>query len=149
MKYIFSILLFVIGFSSASFAQTEKVKWDAKTEKINQDTYKIVLTADVEDGWYIYSQYMESGGPVPTAIQFEGKGFTVDGSTEEYGEIAKEFFDPVFELDIKKYGGEVSFSQIVKSTTSAPKMSAFVTFMSCDDQMCLPPKQIEIPIYFN
>ena len=144
---LFFILLF--AFMGVTQAQLEKVSWNSSTEQIDDSTFGITLTADVIDGWYIYSQYMDDGGPIPTAINFTGKGFEVNGNANESGEQTKELFDPVFEIDIKKFGGKVEFKQLVKATSKSPQLTANVTFMTCNDEMCLPPQQIKIPVSLN
>lgn len=149
MKKFFLFFVLTIAFIYSADAQIKKVVWESDSQKISDSTYEITLTANVVDGWYIYSQYMEEGGPIPTAIRFSGNGIEVEGKADEFGEKTKELFDPVFEIDIKKFGGTVQFKQVVKATTNLAQLTANVTFMTCNDEMCLPPKQIEIPISLN
>ena len=149
MKKLLLFFILSTAFSAVGTAQMDKVIWITEADKINSNLYQVTLTADVVDGWYIYSQFMEDGGPIPTAINFTGNGIQVEGETNETGENMKELFDPVFEIDIKKFGGKVQFSQLVKTTSASPKLTANVTFMTCNDEMCLPPKQVELPISLN
>lgn len=144
MKKLILLFTLVFGFVCFGFSQTEKVEWTGTAEKIADDTYKVVLTADVEEGWYIYSMYMQDGGPIPTSIEFEGEHVIVDGDTEEFGEITKEAFDPVFEIDIKKFAQQATFTQIVKTKGSDPEINALVSFMSCNDERCNPPRKVKV-----
>ena len=54
------------------FAQivSNPVDWTATAKKIGDKTYEIHLTADIKDGWHIYSQTTAAGGPIPTSITF-------------------------------------------------------------------------------
>ncbi len=142
-----SIVLVVLGIFALQFSaqcQLKKVEWTAETQKIDNNTYKIIMKADVEEGWYIYSQFMDAGGPLPTSFEFEGKNFSTDGTIDENGEIVKELFDEVFEINVKKYGQQAIFTQTVKTDGNLPNGVARVTFMSCSDDRCNPPTQVEL-----
>jgi len=142
--FLFIALFFTTGMLAMS--QSDRVEWTGKAEKISDNTYKVVLTASVDEGWYIYSQFMQEGGPVPTEIAFEGNNFKVDGKVKEDGEITKEMFDDVFEIDIKKFGKKATFTQIVKTNGKKPMINALVTFMSCNDDRCNPPRRVKVPV---
>ncbi len=145
MKRLVSICLFVFGFTLVSFGQQDKVVWSSEAKKIDDNTYNIVLTADVDSGWYIYSQFIEPGGPIPTAIELKGGNFEVQGKVSESGEVTKEIYDDVFEIDVKKFGSKAIFTQKVKTMPGqVPTGKALVTFMSCNDLRCNPPQQVEV-----
>lgn len=127
-------------------AQTEKVTWESKTKKIDNSTYEVQLIADVEDGWYIYSQFIDDGGPVPTKVTFDGNGFQLSGDVKEESDNTKEGMDPTFNIELKKFGDTVIFTQLVEKTSKNAEMEANITFMSCNDDMCLPPKNVSVQV---
>lgn len=150
MKQCIAILglLFII---LPSFAQSDKVQWTTEVKELSEGKYQIDLIATVENGWYIYSQFMEPGGPIPTAITFENLDqpkASISEKVSESAEIEKEHFDTIFDITIKKFGGEVRFSKIIE-LKDEKSLIAKVTYMTCNDEMCLPPKEDIIPIFSN
>ena len=51
------ILLLTVQFASAQIL--EPVKWSFSQNQISDDEFEIIYTAVLDDGWYIYSQYLE------------------------------------------------------------------------------------------
>ncbi|MBK8442648.1 MAG: sugar transporter [Sphingobacteriales bacterium] len=105
----------------------------------------MVLKATIEKGWYLYSQYLQDGGPVPTSIQFkEEKGITIADKIEEKGLAPKSGYDELFQMDITKYAQEATFTARVKQKKATPAtLQGSVEFMTCDDTKCLPPDQVD------
>lgn len=69
MKYItLGFLLFLAYFTKVD-AQTNPVNWSYEIVKVSDLEYELVFTATIDDGWYVYSQFLEDGGPIPTSIQ--------------------------------------------------------------------------------
>src|SRR5690606_12405737 len=59
-------------------------------------------------------------------------------------------FDPIFEMMIKKFQGQVQFYQDVKLSNPELKfIDSEVYFMVCDDEKCLPPDLLEFRFLFN
>lgn len=50
-----AFILIAIFCSTAIFAQLDPVSWTFAAKKISDTEYDLILTADVEDGWYIYA----------------------------------------------------------------------------------------------
>ena len=70
-------ILFSLFFSVNAFSQIlEPVKWNSKVEKISDKEYNLIFTADIDKGWYIYSQFkIEEDGFAPqTFFVFENEG---------------------------------------------------------------------------
>ncbi|GAB5551441.1 MAG: hypothetical protein Sapg2KO_10320 [Saprospiraceae bacterium] len=143
MKYFLAIglLLFSANLLSAQF---QKVTWEAALEKGATDEYSLVLTGTIEPGWYLYSQYLESeDGPIATKLTLEElEGLETIGKTEESGHKV-EGYDKVFMMNITKYKEEVTFTQVLKLPEGTEFISGMIEFMTCDDEQCLPPTQIE------
>ena len=69
MKKIFSVVLLFI--SLISFGQTP-ISWQANSAALGDNTYEIKIEADLEKGWHLYSQFLESDeGPLSTYITYE------------------------------------------------------------------------------
>ncbi len=141
MKYFFSFLL-LLAFSASSWAQTNPVSWTTSVEKVSDNEYKVILTANIDKGWAIYSQDLESNdGPIPTTINFNSnKHVKQVGATEERGDKITAY-DNMFAMNISKYKGTVQFVQTIKGA-SGNEITGTVEFMSCNDKTCLPPVKV-------
>lgn len=143
----FKLIVFIASMACSliSFGQIDPLTWETNTKRIDATTYEVTITATINDGWYIYSQYMEEGGPVPTTITFDSSNYSLSGKTKEKAAIEKEYFDDIFEVTVKKFGDTVTFSQLVKvKNGKKPSGDAKIKYMSCDDMRCNPPKVITV-----
>ena len=143
MKKIYSLFLLLLV-SAAVFAQDlNPVKWTFEQESLGNNEYNIVFKAEIEDGWYLYSQFNDPLGPVPTSFTFEKlRKVELIGKVAETSSKVKQGYDEMFEMDIKKFGHDAVFTQKVK-VDGAGRVSGFLEFMSCDDEMCLPPETVD------
>ncbi|MDX1941920.1 MAG: protein-disulfide reductase DsbD family protein [Saprospiraceae bacterium] len=145
MRITFVLLFCII--SLAATAQLDPVTWSYKAKKVNATEYDLILTADVDNGWYIYSQFLESDeGPIATSFTFEeNENYELVGEAKEQGN-KKEGFDEIFAMKLVKYSGKVSFTQRIKVKEKTDKVTGNLEFMTCDDEKCLPPKMLEFAI---
>jgi len=133
---------FLLLFSNVLFAQIQNpVSWSVTSKKITDKTYEIHLTANIDNGWHIYSQTTPEGGPIPTNITFTKNPLvTLDGNVKEVGKMEKHV-EPLFgNIDVKQFSNKVDFVQKIK--LKAPVKTSVdlaVEFMVCNDRQCLPP----------
>ncbi|GAA3774091.1 thioredoxin family protein [Flavobacterium ginsengiterrae] len=121
------------------------VKWSASVEKISDKEYILKAQAVIQSGWHLYGQYIEEGGPSPTAFRFktDKKNFELIGKTTE-GK-GHETVDKIFDMKIKYFEDKAVFTQKIKFTSdNISNVSADVDFMVCDDSNCLPPSTEEL-----
>ena len=114
-------------------------------ENTPSDTWKIVAEAEVEEGWYIYSQYLEEGGPVPTQLNLETSGVEPIGKAIEIGDPITGY-DDLFGMDIVKFKYAVTFSQEVRMPKGWKSLSGEVYYMVCNDEQCLPPRGVPFSV---
>jgi Disulphide bond corrector protein DsbC len=144
-----NIFLFAaILFATIVSAQQNPVKWDFKTEKINELEYNLIASATIGTGWYMYSQYLVSDdGPVRTSFTYDDKSkFDLIGKNVEEGH-KKEGFDEVFEMEVIKFADKVTFTQKIKLKSNINSIKGHVNYMNCNNEMCLPP--IDVNFDFN
>lgn len=144
MKILFSI--FFLAVSCAAFAQNQNpVQWKVELEKNKAGEYTIVASATIQDGWYVYSQYLESDdGPIATAILLEEiEGQSADFSTDatEAGDKISGY-DDMFGMNITKYKKKLVIKQPIKAA-KGETLRGYLTYMCCNDESCLPPTEIE------
>ena len=78
-------LLFSISFT-ASFAQIyNPVKWKTEYKQITETEFDLIWTATIDEGWTIYSQYLENDdGPIATSFNYDDtKHFELIGKNKE------------------------------------------------------------------
>lgn len=131
---------------SAFFIQAQKmnpVSWNFQAVKKADKQYDIILTANVESPWHIYSQFVKKG-PVPTTIEFKTNPLVqIKGATKEIGKLEKNF-DKNFDAEISYYSDKVQFVQpVTLKVASKTKLAGTIEYMVCNDEKCLPP--ISIP----
>lgn len=147
----FIILGGLLVFSGLASSQIiNPVKWSWESKVLSDSTYQLIFTADIENGWTLYSQFTADNGPVPTNFQFtEGVHYERLGQMEEEGE-KKEGIDPVFDVNVIKFvKGKAYFRQVIKVLDKTLPVEGYLTFMTCDDHQCLPPKDVEFNFKFS
>lgn len=123
----------------------EPVSWTFSSQKLNEKEYELTFVANMADEWKIYSQLTEEGGPVPTYFEFEpGKHYATEGPVKEIGK-KKEGPDPLFDnINVVKFvESPATFKQIVKVTDPNQPIKGYLTFMTCNNEKCLPPTDID------
>ncbi len=143
------IVLLAWVFSAVNlFGQIENpVQWSTEIKKISNQEYDLLFTANVQDGWNIYSQYLESDdGPIRTSFNYDkGAHYKLVGKNEEIG-VRKEGFDKLFGMNVIKLYKKVVFRQRVTLTDPSKPISGYLEFMTCNEEKCLPPT--EVPFKF-
>ena len=147
MKNIFfSVLVALI--TVAAKAQLNPVSWTYSTKKIADKTYELHITATMQSGWHLYSQTQpEDAIAEPTKITFNKNPLLIlDGKIKEEGKMEK-FHDAKLDLSANQYSSKVEFVQTVKLKASAKtNVSGTVRFQTCNDEKCLPPKNVTFSI---
>lgn len=140
------LLLFSFIYISAPAQILKGVdKWTFKSlTKGKQATLQ--LSADVIEGWHLYSQNIASGGPIPTTFTFKpSKNYKLKGKTGE--PHADEYYDPQFDMKIKFFDKDVTFTQQIEVLSDKEfLLKGNVEFMVCNDKQCLPPDLLEFEI---
>lgn len=133
LKALFVLLCI---FSSIYSSAQDEVKWNVSYDAESQS---ILFQATIAEGWHLYSQHINDGiGPVPTAfvIEKKKKQYKLVGGTTEPTAITE--YDKNFEGELSFFKGTVTFKQKLKVKQSG-EISGYITFMLCNDEMCLPP----------
>jgi thiol:disulfide interchange protein len=153
MKFTHAIktLLILAVLSVAAFAQNP-TKWilvsDAKGKSIKSgETITVLLKAEVEGDWHLYSLEQPKGGPIATTIKVaEGGKFEIAGKIGETPAPKMEP-DPNFIIDGKPLETRF-FTQAAQFTVQLKALADVATdtvaldvrFQLCNDTVCLPPR---------
>jgi thiol:disulfide interchange protein len=151
MKSTISIPAFVLAFlfmTALSPAQ-EAAKWSARASVDRAspgDKFDVLVTAKLNEGWYIYSTTPVEEGPLPTEIEFASRTpLKSIGKVRQPKPVVK--YDENFGIDTEFYTSDVTFTLPAEVKANAKggtqKVVVEVTFMACDERMCLPPRTVE------
>lgn len=141
---IAALLLIFTRFAGAQVL--EPVTWSFRSEKTAENSYDIVMTAAIEDKWHLYAMDLPEGGPIATSFTFETPtGYNLEGKPIAVNTPVVKF-DNSFGMDIGMHSGTTEFRQKITVKELPVTVSGFVTFMSCDDTQCLPPRDVEFSV---
>jgi thiol:disulfide interchange protein len=141
---LFFFSLFFMGQLGLHAQILDPVSWRASVEQ-EGDEATLIIKANIGEGWHLYSQHLPSDeGPIASEFTFtESSDFTTDGPVKEGKFITH--YDPNFEMDLNYFEGRAVFKQKIKVTSSADFIiKGSVYYMVCDEEKCLPPKDVEI-----
>ena len=136
---------FAIGIAQVFSQIYNPVSWSTEVRQIEDEQYELLIHAKIDKGWHLYSQELPSDdGPIATEFTFpEGSNYTLQGDVKEPEAITE--YDPNFDMDLNYFKDQVTFTQIIVSTSNAPiNLTAEVYFMVCDEEKCLPPEYVDL-----
>lgn len=122
----------------------DPVSWTFSVQEQGEDYAVLSLKAEIEEGWHVYATELPSDdGPIATSFSFsKDKGYALDGAINEPEFISK--YDPNFDMELNFHDGQAHFTQRVKlKSKKAMTISGFLTYMTCDDEKCLPPEDVD------
>jgi thiol:disulfide interchange protein DsbD len=121
----------------------EPVSWSFRSEKTAENSFDIVMTAAIDDTWHLYAMDIAEGGPIATSFTFEEPtGYNLEGKPVAIDKPEVKF-DNSFGMDIGMHSEKAEFRQKITVTKYPASVKGFVTFMSCDDKQCLPPRDVD------
>ena len=128
-------------------APVEPVAWKiegapAKAAKPG-DRFSVKLMAHIEAGWHLYSMKEVTDGPVATRIWLpEGQPVQLAGPIK--GAPPEVVQDPSFGVEVEQYQGQAEFTLPLRATGVAEKLAVNVSYQSCNNSICLPPKTVKV-----
>ncbi len=144
MKKILSLFLFSI-ISILGYSQLlNPVKWNYSIENNGSEKATLVISANIDKGWHLYSQFIGDGGPVPTSFRFEkSSAYELIGKVKEVPK-AKVVQDEIFGMEVAWFEKKATFKQEIKINSKSDfKLKGTLEFIVCDDKQCLPPEEVE------
>lgn len=117
------------------------VTWKFESVSLSPQVVKIVLTANLLSGWHMYTQFMDDQGAVPTKIELdENQKLELLGVAEERG-VPLTNYDEACGCQLTWYSETVSFVQRVKITQSTRYVKGLISYLACDNHVCIPQEQ--------
>jgi thiol:disulfide interchange protein DsbD len=101
-KKFFFFTLFIVISTLYVFSQSgmeNPVKWEFKTEKINDSVTELQFIATIKDKWHLYSQY-HTGIEIPMSFDFK--------TSKHYKKLGK-VWEPAYKISYDHVFGDTSF----------------------------------------
>jgi len=146
MKKITTIVTVLILLALQGKSQIlQPVRWSYAAKKNSATEAVVFIKATIDAGWHVYSQFVKEGGPVKTTISFNpSKTFVLVGKTIEPKPITR--VEKVFDMEVGFFENSVIFQQKIKLKAKQVTVSGKLEYMTCNDQKCLPPDDIDFSI---
>jgi thiol:disulfide interchange protein DsbD len=146
MKKITTMITVLILFALQSKSQIlQPVKWSYAAKKTSATEAVVFIKATIDAGWHVYSQFVKDGGPVKTTIDFTPSNtFAMVGKTTEPQPIIR--MEKAFGMEVGFFEKSVIFQQKIKLKAREVTVSGKLEYMTCNDQKCLPPDDIDFSI---
>ena len=149
MKKITFVLALILTtlFTQAQIVNPTKWTFDSKQ---NGKQVELIFKANIEKGWHLYDTYLPEGGPIATAFVFEDSTlFELAGEIQKNPQPEKHF-DETFQMNVGYFSNQVILTQKMNLATTYPvELKGYVLFMSCNDETCTPPEEVEFSFKFN
>lgn len=142
-----------VAFSIPGFGLPQDVSspvvWKAMAERVTPSKAVITLVAVINEGWHLYGFRMPDYGPRPTDIKFSlPEGVRLKGKLRPSRKVSRKF-DAMFGSEVEFWTGkEVMFTQnlILDTGVGAVSVKCGISFMGCNDETCLPYRQLSLDI---
>ena len=137
------ILLALFALMNLTELSQNPVRFSVQQKKVSPTEVDVIFTAKIDAGWHVYSTGLPAGGPTSASIKTEkAEGAQPVGKLTPRGKEIN-VFDKVFEMKLRYFEHNVSFVQKYKITGKTYKISGYMEYGACNDEMCMPPSSIE------
>ncbi len=147
MRHLISTFILLCLTSVCLLAQDNPVKYTWEAQSLGGNEFEITFKAKIQDGWYTYSQFLESeDGPVATSVNFESGNETKNGkSTEKTSKPSYRIsgYDKIFKMDVTKYKKDLTIKQKITVKDLNKPVTGYLNYMTCDATKCMAPTDVE------
>lgn len=142
MKKAMTIAMLLLMAIMCQAQMADPVKFSAQLKTNGTADGEIVFSGKIANGWHVYSTDLGEDGPIQATFHVDKKdGVELVGKLTPKGrEISQ--MDPMFEMKLRYFEHSVQFVQKVKFTKPKYSIKCYLEFGACNDQMCMPPTQV-------
>ena len=136
-------ILFTLLFSLTAMAQQNPVHFSVQQKQVSPTEVEVVFTAKIDQGWHVYSTNLPADGPTSASLHVDkAEGVTPVGKLTPRGKELN-VYDKTFEMKLRYFENSVGFVQRYKITAKTYSIKGYLEYGACNDEMCLPPTQVE------
>lgn len=141
------LLLLAVGLLCACLAAVAQgqtpVKFNTTCEQTADGHLTLRFTAQVAQGWHVYSTDIPDGGPTAATLTIEeSKGVRAEGALRPVGRVHRAM-DEMFDMEVSYMEGQATFEQSFIVTDRQYSLAGYLTYGACNDQNCLPPTSVD------
>jgi thiol:disulfide interchange protein DsbD len=124
--------------------QSGPISWTATVTDMKGSEADVELTAEIGEGWHLYSLSPSDAGNIPTSITAVAP-LTLVGTPKQPSPITK--MDPNFGAEVEYFEESATFNVHVKAGAQGFDGAKLkVKFQACNASTCMPPATVEVPI---
>ena len=136
-------ILFTLLFSLTAMAQQNPVHFSVQQKQVSPTEVEVIFTAKIDQGWHVYSTNLPADGPTSASLHVDkAEGVTPVGKLTTCGKELN-VYDKTFEMKLRYFENSVGFVQRYKITAKTYSIKGYLEYGACNDEMCLPPTQVE------
>ncbi|WP_314666077.1 protein-disulfide reductase DsbD family protein [Prevotella aurantiaca] len=136
------LLAFFVLFNLTLMAQNP-VRFSVQQKKVSPTEVDVIFTGKIDAGWHVYSTGIPAGGPTSASLTTEkAEGAQAVGKLTPRGKEVN-VFEKMFEMKVRYFEHNVSFIQKYKITGKTYKISGYLEYGACNEEMCMPPSTVE------
>ena len=130
LRVVFYFLTLIQGIGLGTVNTDDVVIWDTKVERTAEGTYRLFFEANIEEGWYIFSQHSPEGGSQAAFFEFESsKNFERIGEVIESESIPS--YNEVFDVTELIFKQKASFYQDIQLLDSGAVVTITLYYQVC------------------
>ena len=136
-------ILFTLLFSLTAMAQQNPVHFSVQQKQVSPTEVEVIFTAKIDQGWHVYSTNLPADGPTSASLHVDkAEDVTPVGKLTTRGKELN-VYDKTFEMKLRYFENSVGFVQRYKITAKTYSIKGYLEYGACNDEMCLPPTQVE------
>jgi len=136
-------ILFTLLFRLTAMAQQNPVHFSVQQKQVSSTEVEVIFTAKIDQGWHVYSTNLPADGPTSASLHVDkAEGLTPVGKLTTRGKELN-VYDKTFEMKLRYFENSVGFVQRYKITAKTYSIKGYLEYGACNDEMCLPPTQVE------
>lgn len=135
-------LSFLLGLSLALMVSAQiqdPAKWSFQVKDLNETESELIFTAQLDQGWHIYSQHTDPNGSFPIAFEFTPTSdYKLIGPVRE--PKPHEEFDKDFNCTVRSFEGRVVFRQKIQRLAQKDfTVKGTYSYQLCNNGSCIAP----------
>lgn len=144
MRILSSFLFVLMAAGLLGQQDLKPEEWSFDINQVGEKEYELIYMANLEKPWVIYSVDTPEGGPIGTQVTYTSNNVKPNGKIKESGD-RKEGMDPMFDMEVIKYTSAKNYvlKQSVTLEDNSKPITGYVSYMLCNNEMCLPPRDAE------
>ena len=142
-KKVYLTLLALVLVLAAQAQMMNPVHFRSELKMLEGENAEIVFTATIDPGWHVYSTDLGNDGPIEATFNAtKMEGAEKVGKLTPRGNAIKKF-DNMFGMELKYFEHSATFVQKIKFTKPQYDIDCYLEYGACNDEMCLPPTQVD------